>query len=210
MAVGAAVWYSVVLEHAFMAVHWRSVVVVAALDCHWLAAHTVCDRHVRSVVAVGAAVSYSSPSHTVLSWHTRSSSALPSRVWCCVALHVVCAWHARLEVLVLATVCHCELLQVVSAEHARLECDVGAVLSYCVLKSHTASALHPRSLSHSPSEEIHWPALCGAVGTLHVVWSLHERSDVCVLATVCHCVALHAVSAVHARLLVTVGAVLWY
>ena len=97
----------------------------------------------------------------------------------------------------------------VSAVHTRLECDVGAVLSYCVLKSHTASALHTRSLSHSASVEIHWPALCGAAGTLHVVWSLHERSDVCVLATVCHCVALHSVSAVQARSLVTVGAVLW-
>ena len=52
VSVGAAVSYSVVSEHDLMAVHWRLLLVPAAIDSHWPCVHAG-RRHVRSVVAVG-------------------------------------------------------------------------------------------------------------------------------------------------------------
>ena len=44
---------------------------------------------------------------------------------------------------------------------------------------------------------------------LHVVCAWHARSEVLVLATVCHCELLQVVSAEHTRSEVVVGALCW-
>ena len=95
--------------------------------------------------------------------------------------------------------------------HWRLRSLEQLVSEHAAVPLQVVSAVHTRSLLFVPSVEMYCPAACGAVGKVHVAWSVQMRLDVCVLAVLSYCVLKsHVVSGEQMRLDVLVLAVLSY